>query len=100
MPSTSSKPSKASKPTSKASKSNSDSEPASQTTNQPTNLPSEAGEPVSLTTLYYRLRPPVPRILVVVVSAATAVATTLTEIYREGKGSLLGVPNQLKIGYV
>ena len=39
MPSTSSKPSKASKPTSKASKSNSDSQPASQTTNQPTNLP-------------------------------------------------------------
>ena len=89
MPSTSSKPSKASKPTSKASKSNSDSEPASQTTNQPTNLPSEAGEPVSLTTLYYRLRPPVPRILVV---------------RKEGKGgregSLLGALNSLKIGYV
>ena len=88
MPSTSSKPSKASKPTSKASKSNSDSEPASQTTNQPTNLPSEAGEPVSLTTLYYRLRPPVPRILVVK-------GRTIGR-----KGSLLGASNQLKIGYV
>ena len=130
MPSTSSKPTKASKPTSKASKSNSDSQPASQTTNQPTNLPSEAGEPVFFFPRHLGLpeqskqarkhsREVTERVFVLQ-GHSVSVAMNLLANYpllqtttprashtgrdegrKDGReGSLLGALNSLKIGYV
>ena len=95
MPSTSSKPSKASKPTSKASKSNSDSQPASQTTNQPTNLPcltrASASVAMNLLANYPLLQTTTPR--------ASHTGREGREGGRKGGGQKV-VLNLLKIGSV